>query len=206
MLRIEASNLSKVFNRRVVFQNISFSINQGQTLVVTGRNGSGKSTLAKVMCDVLSPSQGSIEFRSLNNQIVRERSKLIGFVSPYLVLYDEFTAVENLYFAFAIRGLPSSEERTNIILEKVGLKHRKLDAVRTYSSGMKQRLKYAFALIHEPPVLILDEPMANLDAEGISMVRRVMKEHSQHGILVVATNDLTDIDLYDVQVDLDAVN
>ncbi|MBM2842063.1 MAG: lipoprotein-releasing system ATP-binding protein lolD, partial [Bacteroidetes bacterium] len=74
--------------------------------------------------------------------------------------------------------------------------------VRTFSSGMKQRVKYAFALIHQPPILILDEPMANLDSSGVEMVRDIMKKQWQDGILVVATNDITDVEEYDHRVDL----
>ena len=78
--------------------------------------------------------------------------------------------------------------------------------MRTYSSGMKQRLKYAFALVHMPPVLILDEPMANLDAEGMEIVRQIMNEQRSRGILIVATNDLTDLHSFDHQVDLNATS
>jgi heme exporter protein A len=202
MMRIEARGLRKVFNRRVIFRDVSFSLGEGEVLLVTGRNGSGKSTLVKIISHVLSPSAGTVEFAldgaPVRGMVVRH----LGLVSPYLQLYDEFTAAEHLRFAMTIRGLRPDPAGADDVLRRVGLHHRKEDAVRTYSSGMKQRLKYAFALLHRPPVLLLDEPMSNLDAEGVAMVRGLMEEQRGKGVLVVATNDLTDLERYDARVDL----
>jgi heme exporter protein A len=190
---LSASDLRKTFNRRVIFEGISFSLESGGTLLVTGRNGSGKSTLVKILAGVLSPSRGSVR-----------RSGDVGLVSPYLQLYDEFSAEENLRLGMALRGLPYEGPRGEELLRRVGLHTRKDDPVRAYSSGMKQRAKYAFALIHRPGILLLDEPMSNLDADGISIVRGIMAGHREAGLLVVATNDLADIDRYDERIDLNA--
>ena len=205
-IRIDATNLKKVFNRRVVFQHISFSLQNGQTLLIIGRNGSGKSTLVKIVSGVLTPSEGSVSLRSHSRDLSHTRIGFIGLVSPYLQMYDEFSARENLRFALAIRGLQRDPSTTDMLLDRVRLADRADDPVRTYSSGMKQRLKYAFALVHHPQVLILDEPTANLDADGIDIVQEIMREHQQSGILIVATNDLRDIDHYDSQVDLNATH
>lgn len=114
----------------------------------------------------------------------------IGFVSPYLNLYDEFTALENLQFLSSIRGTSQqNSQRIKDLLTRVGLWSRRDDAVGTFSSGMKQRLKYAFALLHEPAVLILDEPTSNLDAEGIDIVAQIMQEQKKSNILIIATNN-----------------
>ena len=117
-------------------------------------------------------------------------------------MYDEFSPRQNLEFALSVRGMSSSFMQIQPLLERLQLKGRTDDPVRTFSSGMKQRVKFGFALIHQPPILILDEPMANLDADGIALVREIMEEHRKHGILVVATNDMTDVDTFDVRVDL----
>jgi heme exporter protein A len=201
-LQLTAANLKKVFNRRVIFQNISFSVQQQQTLLITGRNGSGKSTLVKILSDVLSPTDGTVSISPLDAAKNFQRSSVIGLVSPYLQMYDEFSAEENLHYALAIRGMESDTNRIHALLKKVFLFERRNDAVRTFSSGMKQRMKYAFALIHNPSILILDEPTSNLDVEGIAMVKQIMSEQIQHGILIVATNDLSDVEHFDVQVDL----
>lgn len=192
-LQLVATDLRKTFNRRVIFDGVSITLDPGQTLLITGRNGSGKSTLVKILAGVLSPSKGSVSGAGSP-----------GLVSPYLQLYDEFSAAENLQLAMSLRGLPYDRERGEDLLRRVGLAARKDDPVRTYSSGMKQRAKYAFALMHRPVVLLLDEPMSNLDADGIAIVRSIMTDHREGGILVVATNDLTDIDRYDERIDLNA--
>lgn len=201
-LQLTASNLSKTFNRRTIFRNISFSIGARQTLLVTGRNGSGKSTLVKIISNVLSPTEGTVRVATGESEARAVHSSLIGLVSPYLQLYDEFTAEENLRYALSMRGRIADRARIHDLLRMVFLLERKDDPVRTFSSGMKQRMKYAFALAHTPPILILDEPTSNLDAEGIAMVKEILARHVQEGILIVATNDLTDVEHYDERVDL----
>ncbi len=203
-LQLEASALSKTFNRRVIFRDISFHLAPGATLLVTGRNGAGKSTLVKIVAGVLTPSGGSVAFRGPGLSDPARRLAAVGFVAPYLQMYDEFSARENIRLALAIRGMRPRENRIDALLERAGLGPRADDPVRTYSSGMKQRVKYAFALAHDPAVLILDEPMANLDADGQILVRELMREQRREGILIVATNDLSDIDHFDQQVDLNA--
>jgi heme exporter protein A len=127
---------------------------------------------------------------------------IIGLVSPYLQMYDEFTARENLQFFLAARGLRNLEPEIQPLLEQLQLKGRLDEPVRTFSSGMKQRVKYAFALIHHPPILILDEPMSNLDLDGTELVKEIMGRQRSEGILIVATNDVSDVDRYDKRVDL----
>lgn len=202
-LQLTASQIAKTFNRRTIFRNISFSIGARQTLLITGRNGSGKSTLVKIISNVLSPTEGTVRVTTGGESQERAvHSSLIGLVSPYLQLYEEFTAEENLRYALSIRGRTADRARIHDLLRMVFLFERKDDPVRTFSSGMKQRMKYAFALVHTPPILILDEPTSNLDAEGIGMVKEILARHVQEGILVVATNDLTDVEHYDERVDL----
>jgi heme exporter protein A len=203
-LRLTALNLKKVFNRRVIFGGVSFSLTFGQTLLISGRNGSGKSTLVKILGEVLTPTDGEITLEGARMTSRLGRFPFVGVVAPYLQLYEEFTARENLDVSLRLRGLPCQPERASSLLERFGLKSRKNDVVRTFSSGMKQRVKYAMALVHEPPVLLLDEPMSNLDEDGINIVRSAMEEHHSRGILVVATSDLTDLGRFDLHVDLNA--
>lgn len=205
-LQLSASKVKKVFNRRTIFRDISFTVHHGETLLITGRNGSGKSTLVKILSDVLSPTEGEVTVSSPDVDVNEPRTSLIGLVSPYLQMYDEFSAEENLRYALAIRGSVVHTPRLHELLQKVFLFNRKNDPVRTYSSGMKQRMKYAFALAHNPPILILDEPTSNLDTDGIAMVKQIMNEQTGKGILIVATNDLSDVEQYDAQVDLNGSN
>ena len=202
-LHIAGAGLRKLFNRRLIFSDVGFAVSQTDTLLITGRNGSGKSTLVKILCGLLSPSAGTVVIRVGQEIQDADRPAVVGLVAPYLQMFEEFSAIENLQLAASLRGWPFDRRRAEGLLERVGLDIRRNDPVRSYSSGMKQRVKYSFALLHAPPILVLDEPMANLDADGIAMVRRVMEEQRQERILVVATNDLSDCPRVDATVSLD---
>jgi heme exporter protein A len=193
---IEGAALGMTFNRRAIFRDITFRVETGQTLLVTGRNGSGKSTLVKIVAGVLTPTRG---------KLIRAAHGL-GLVAPYLQLFDEFSARENLALGAGLRGEAYDATRGDELLTLVGLNPDRPDPIRTYSSGMKQRVKYAFALLNRPATLVLDEPMSNLDHDGIAVVRRVMEEHRREGVLIIATNDLTDVDQYDTRVDLNVIS
>jgi heme exporter protein A len=202
--QLEANKIKKLFNRRIIFNNINFKLENGSALAITGRNGSGKSTLVKIIAGVLSPSSGLVSISINENEIKAiDTFKHIGFVSPYLQLYDEFTAVENLDIFAKVRSLNIQREFILDLLKRVNLYDRRVDFVRTYSSGMKQRLKYTFALLHRPELLILDEPRSNLDAEGISIVSEIIKEQKQKGATLIATNDSEDLLLCENVINLD---
>lgn len=182
--------LAKSYGRRGIFRGVSFALSAGQSLAITGANGSGKSTLVRILCGLARASHGTVEYR-VGERVVGagERLGLIGVVAPDLVLYDELTAWENLRFFARVRGLRRDEGELAALLEEVGLAGRGADLVGTFSSGMRQRLKYAFATLHRPPVLFLDEPTANLDEAGVALVRRIIERQRARGILVVATNE-----------------
>ena len=190
-ISITANGLSKDFNRSAIFNDISFSLSTPASLSITGKNGAGKSTLLKILAGLLSSTRGSITCSVNEKQIeIEEFKHYIGFVSPYLNLYDEFTALENLQFLSRIRSAtPQNSKRIKELLMLVGLWNRRDDMVSTFSSGMKQRLKYAFALLHNPAVLILDEPTSNLDAEGIEVIKQIILEQKKTNILIIATNN-----------------
>ena len=174
--KVVVKDLAKEFNRRSIFRGLTFSLKAGDSLAITGKNGSGKSTLSKILAGVLSPTRGTVAYY-INDQAVQEEDMKdsVGFVSPYLNLYEEFTAAENLKLLSLIRENKNSlETRIEDVLKLVSLWSRRDDPVGIYSSGMKQRLKYAFALLHEPQVLILDEPTSNLDEEGIELVKGII--------------------------------
>ncbi|MGD0037685.1 MAG: ABC transporter ATP-binding protein [Bacteroidota bacterium] len=189
-ISIAVNGLSKDFNRSAVFKDISFSLSSPASLSITGKNGAGKSTLSKILAGVLSATRGSITYSVNEKQIeIEEFKHHIGFVSPYLNLYDEFTALENLQILSRIRtSTHQNNERIEEMLALVELWDRRDDIVSTFSSGMKQRLKYAFALLHNPAVLILDEPTSNLDAEGIEVITQIILEQKKTNILIIATN------------------
>lgn len=198
---LTAENISKTFNRRTVFREIGFTVAAGQSIAVTGRNGAGKSTLLKILAGLLTPTSGSVRYAFSGSVHGPEDIRAhLGFVSPYLQLYDEFSALENLRLLSRMRSATvASDERCREMLTRFGLWDRCNDQVRTYSSGMKQRLKYVVALLHDPEVLMLDEPGANLDADGIAAVAQIY-ESSQRRILIVATNDRSEAERCELKI------
>jgi len=205
-VEFSAREIKKEFNRRVIFENISFTLRQRDSLVITGRNGSGKSTLAKILCGLLTPTAGTVRCVIEGKEIPPpEIYKFIGFVSPYINMYDEFSGLENLLMFSKIRDLKNvSVSEANALLERFNIYKQRNDEVRTYSSGMKQRLKYCGALLHNPDILILDEPTSNLDEEGVATVRSLMIGYRRDRILIVATNDAADAAYTDRTVRLGA--
>ena len=199
---LRAINLTKKFDRKIIFENVSFELSEGSSLAITGKNGSGKSTLIKIIANVIEKSGGEINFFSNGTEVKREHFyKYIGFVSPYLNLYDEFTGYENLKIISNIRG--TKGDNIDGVLKKVGLYDRRHDLLKIYSSGMKQRLKIAFSILHNPEILLFDEPTSNLDSEGINVVDEITNDYKNGRILVIATNDEHEKSLCESEVNLD---
>jgi heme exporter protein A len=193
---IQADTLKKTFGRRLIFDNLNFSYTNNGIYGIAGANGSGKSTLVKIIAGIISPSGGKIVHKSNGVEIIPEKlHNYIGFVSPYLVLYDEFSAEENLKLILEIRGLKYNSEKADWLLEQFGIFNRKKDPVKAYSSGMKQRLKFVFALLHSPRLLIFDEPTSNLDSSGKETVYRIVNSESSDKIVLIASNEENDLSM-----------
>ena len=190
MLRIRATELAKRFGPLKVFSDVEFDLQTGDSMAVVGRNGSGKSTLLMTLLGQYRASKGKIEY--LKDDLPMDEAEIrrqTALVSPYLNLYDQLSAEENLKFFSAVSGSSVTGKRIDQLLERVGLAGRGTDFVGGYSSGMKQRLKYAVALLKEPGILYLDEPTSNLDDAGRKMVREVIEENRAGQIIVIATNE-----------------
>ncbi|MGQ9526132.1 MAG: ABC transporter ATP-binding protein [Armatimonadota bacterium] len=191
MVTVELRRLSKAFGSRVLFKDVDMKLHSGECLVVTGRNGSGKTTLLRIIAGLARPSRGQVLVADEAGPMDPFRLRRhLGLVAPDLVLYDELTALENLVFFARLRGISPDRARAEALLEFVGLHRRGNELVGTFSSGMKQRLKYAYALQHSPSVLLLDEPTTNLDDDGVEMVRRVVLMQKERGVLILATNSI----------------
>lgn len=201
-IKLLAVSLTKKFDRKTIFENVSFELNSGGSAAITGKNGSGKSTLIKIIANLLSQSSGELNISINNTQIKKEcLYQYIGYVSPYLNLWDEFSGYENLKLTSDIRG--TNGEDINESLERVGLFERRNDLLKIYSSGMKQRLRIAFAILHQPEILLLDEPTSNLDSEGVSIVDEIANEFKKDKILIIATNDRHERSLCKQEINLD---
>ena len=193
---IQTQNLAKLFGRRLIFKDINFNWTDKGIFGISGPNGSGKSTLVKIVAGLIAPSSGKIIHKNSGGEIIPEKlHNHIGFVSPYLVLYEEFSAWENLKIFAKIRGVDFNENKVTYYLTQFLLENRKDDLVKTYSSGMKQRLKFIFALMHSPEVLIFDEPTSNLDEEGKKVVYKIVNEEGKQRIVIIASNEVKDLEL-----------
>lgn len=191
---VTAASLNKTFGRRLIFNDLNFEFTSNGVYGIAGANGSGKSTLVKIIAGIISPSKGKIIHKIDSKEIAEtEFYNHIGFVSPYLILYEEFTAWENINLFSSIRGIKFDKEKTEFLLNHFLIFDRKDDLVKTYSSGMKQRLKFVFALVHSPQLIILDEPTSNLDEEGKNSVYEIIKQEGNTGIVIVASNEKSDL-------------
>jgi heme exporter protein A len=190
MYTLQVEHLHRRFGRHHVLRDIQIELTTGQSMAIIGKNGSGKSTLLNIIAGLLAPSRGRVRYldgeRELN---AGERRLFRSLVGPELALYDTLTAHENLAFFARMRGSGWTARETTETMNRVGLAGRENDFYGQFSSGMKQRLKYAVALMNDPHLLLLDEPTANLDDEGKRFVREVIDTQRKNGILVVATNE-----------------
>jgi len=191
-IRVEFEGLAKRFDLRVIFRGVSGTAGPGEVLVITGPNGSGKSTLLAMLCGLLRPTRGTIRYVDGEGEELGRPAwrNVLGVVAPSMGLYEELDAMENLRFFARVRGLGDAEERCRTLLEHVGLDPQRRTTVGGFSTGMHQRLKIAQALLHEPPVLFLDEPGSNLDPAGQDWLEGMVREQREAGTTVVlATND-----------------
>jgi heme exporter protein A len=191
-LAIEASGVTRRFGSRWVLRGIDLRVDRGTVVALTGRNGSGKTTLLRILATLLRPTRGSLH--AFGHDAVAHpdavRSRL-GFLAHNPGIYDDLTADENLAFAQRMSGLPASASQREAILERVGLADATRDRARSFSAGMRRRLALGRVLIVPPTLLLLDEPYASFDADGITLVNEIARETAgRGGAAVIATHDM----------------
>jgi len=189
---IEVKGVTKVFGRKLILKGIDFAVKEGESLTILGPNGAGKTTLIKLLATLLKPSSGSIriagfDIRDSSMQIRRS----IGVVGHQTYLYDELTAYENLKFYGNMYDVPNLDERIHHIISEIGLETRLHDRVSTLSRGMQQRLSIARATIHNPPIILLDEPETGLDQHASKMLVEILDAlYSNKRTVVMATHNM----------------
>jgi heme exporter protein A len=204
--QLHVTDLAAAYGVRTIFTDINVTLRSGEVLVVSGPNGSGKSTFLRVLAGLQAPTAGAVTYQAADAHYApADALHLIGWVAPDLMLYRELTARENLRFFAAVRGLHPSDDAIDALLARIGLPGRADDRLATYSSGMAQRLRYAYALLHRPPVLLLDEPTVTLDTRGTAVVDTLITEQRRHGIVVIATNDPRELRYADLLLRLGVV-
>jgi heme exporter protein A len=189
-LRFE--DVRRDFGRLQVLRGVSATVERGQVLLVHGANGSGKSTLLRCLAGLLKPRAGRIELREDDAVLDAEgRRRRAGYAAPDLALYDELSASENLRLFARLRGV--APERGDELLDTLGVPGGR--GFGLLSSGMRQRVRLAFALLHRPRLLLLDEPFQNLDRDAEAAVRALLQRHLADGLAVIASPSPSDLDL-----------
>src|SRR5450830_1191364 len=203
-MRLVAEGLSRSFGTRKVIGPLSFSLENGRVLGVAGENGSGKTTLLRVLAGLIRPSSGRVVFEEDGMSLApRDASHALGWFAPDLALDGALTAAENLDFFAAVRGLRPDKGAAERWLAGVGLDPRRVADIPLRALwGQRQRVKLAYATLHDPGVLLLDEPGANLDEAGRAVVQKVVASQRSRGIAIIASNDLRDLALADERLAL----
>ncbi len=195
---INVRDLTKDFKEVKAVDNLSFTVKTGEVYGFLGQNGAGKSTTIRMLLTLIKPTSGSIEIMGLNLlQHRKEILRQVGAIIERPDLYKYLTALENLRIFAAMSGVKISAKKLMDQLEMVGLAERAHSKVKTYSQGMKQRLGIATALVHDPKLIILDEPTNGLDPQGIADVRNLIlhlsKEMSK--TLLISSHLLSEMEL-----------
>ncbi|MBI3801533.1 MAG: heme ABC exporter ATP-binding protein CcmA [Deltaproteobacteria bacterium] len=183
---VEAENVQKTFAWVPVLQGISCRIGGGEVVGIFGPNGAGKTTFLRLLATLLKPSGGTLRLfgRAPHEPAVRRR---LGFLGHDSFLYPDLTPIENLTFYGRAYGLSQVEARISTALEQIGLRDWGNTPVRTFSRGMEQRLALARTLLHEPDLLLLDEPHTGLDSLGVTTLQTTLARAKEQGKTVVLT-------------------
>lgn len=195
-MQIKLTNTGKRYNREWIFRHVDYEFSLRRSYAITGPNGSGKSTLLQVIAGAVQHNEGVIEYNDTGYRIPDKKNpvtvpgidayKYISIATPYLELIEEMTAFEFLDFHSTFKTFTKSiaEMLAELSLEKAANKQ-----IRYFSSGMKQRLKLAQAFFSNNPVLLLDEPTTNLDADGIALYHHLVNKYAREKLVIVSSND-----------------
>ena len=186
-MKISLKQAGRRYNQEWIFRNLSYDFHPGEKYAILGPNGSGKSTLLSLVLGNLSPSEGTISYMEDQSVPVELIYKNLSFAAPYLDLVEEFTLRETIDFHFRFKkfypGLNAAA-----VLDLLGLKNSGDKALKYFSSGMKQRTKLALACCTDTPMLLLDEPVSNLDTQGINWYHELISEFTKQKLVIVGSN------------------
>ena len=192
-MKITLQQAGKRYNRNWIFRRLDAQLVAGSPVAITGQNGSGKSTLLQVIAGVLEHSEGTLQYEQ-DGRVLEPSSlyRQVAICAPYLELIEELTLLEFLHFHEGFKPwLPGIT--ADFVVESTGLQDARNKQIRDFSSGMKQRVKLAQAVLSNAPVLLLDEPTSNLDTKGVAMYHQWMQDFTGGRLLVIASNDESEI-------------
>jgi ABC-type multidrug transport system ATPase subunit len=198
VMKILLSDAGKRYNREWIFRHLTYEFNTGTAYAITGNNGSGKSTLLQVIAGAVQHNEGNIDFlvdARLNDVVGQGKTveaenhhQYLSLAAPYMELPEEMTLTEFLQFHQSFKAFLPSVTISSII-EELGLQKAAHKQIRNYSSGMKQRVKLAQAVFSDVPVVLLDEPTTNLDADGIALYHHLIQSYCLNRLVIVSSND-----------------
>lgn len=188
---IETKALVKTIGDKMILRGINLSIKKGETVAILGPNGAGKSTVLKILGGLIKPTSGEIKINGLDlKKDSYDSKRKIGFLAHNSFLYDHLTPLENLKFFGKLYGVANIEERAMKLIDEVGLRVFTHDPVQSFSRGMIQRIAIARAIIHEPEILLFDEPHTGLDQQAIKILNDVIIRMKQEGsTILMVTHD-----------------
>ncbi|MDD5063822.1 MAG: ABC transporter ATP-binding protein [Phycisphaerae bacterium] len=186
---IKACNLKKRYSKTVALDDVSFEVKRGETFGLLGPNGAGKTTTIRLLCGLLKPDSGVVTVNGKTNPTLVEVRLSLGMVPQTLAIYEELSAEDNLRFFGRIYGLSGRrlKERVSNCLEIAGLTQRRKDKVSKYSGGMKRRLNMVCSLLHEPPLLLLDEPTVGVDPQSRNSIFDTIEAMKKQGRTIIYT-------------------
>lgn len=203
-MKISLINAGKRFNRDWIFRKVNYEFISGKSYAITGPNGSGKSTLLQMIGGAITQSEGEIKYQVSNPsknglEETEEIFKYVSIAAPYLELVDEMTLIEFLDFHGKFKSFLNNFNTTNIV-SHIGLENAANKQIRYFSSGMKQRVKLAQAILSDVPCILLDEPCTNLDSNGINLYHQLIKDHCKNRMVIVSSNDQMEYEFCDERI------
>lgn len=187
-MKITLKDIGRRFNREWIFRQVNYEFETEGRYAILGPNGSGKSTLLQIIGGSLSPSDGKISYSWLGQKVdVEDIFQHISLAAPYLELVEEFTLQEIIDFNFSFKKYAPGTDKDSLI-DLLGFEQARNKTLKNFSSGMKQRVKLAIALCSDTPILLLDEPTANLDKQGISWYLELVERFASNRLVIVCSN------------------
>ena len=187
-MKIQLERIGRRFNREWIFRGIDYSFTTDNSYAILGRNGSGKSTLLQIIAGSLTPSEGSLSYSKNNTSVdVENFYKELSIAAPYLELIEELTLTELIDFHSHFKRFRDKLD-TKAVIDILGFEKSRNKPLKYFSSGMKQRAKLALAFCSDNPVLLLDEPTANLDNQGIEWYKQFIDDFTTNRLVIVCSN------------------
>jgi heme exporter protein A len=184
---IRARNLTRSFGHLTALSGVNLAVRRGEFLALFGPNGAGKSTLLRILAGLLAPTAGGVEIAGRDLTANPELRRRLGVISHQTLLYGQLTALENVVFYARLYDVPNPAARAEEVIAAVGLSSRRHDLVRTFSRGMQQRLAIARATVHDPDLLLLDEPYTGLDQQAAHRLTEALERAGRRDRTVVMT-------------------